>query len=160
MTSAPTVTYDLLHAKYDTRPVFLLVVYPAGVVFGVEQIVGVGFVGADRGALGNEPTRQMHHIGLVLVPDDEGQRLVGAGTFIRQFFALLAHHEHAALGGFLVLRQPAVDPLRLLVLGADMAVHVGAVHVDFARQGRIVPVFHQGFPNLVGQDEGGLVLHS
>lgn len=39
-----------------------------------------------------------------------------------------------------------------------MAVHVGTVHVDFTGQRLNVPVFHQRFPNLVGQDEGGLVL--
>lgn len=139
-------------------PVFQLMIHPAGVVFGMKGIVGVGFIGADRGTLGNEPARQIHHIGLILVFQHEGQRLVGAGTFARQFLTLLPHHEYAALGGLLVLRQAPVDPLRFLVLGADMAVHVGPVHVDLPGQGLNVPMLHQRFPNLVCQDEGSLVL--
>lgn len=73
---------------------------------------------------------------------------------------VLADHQHAALAGVLVLRQAPVDAIRLLVLGPDVAVHVGAVDLDHAGQRRIVLVDHQGFPDLVGEHERGLVLHA
>ena len=114
-------------------PILQLVIHPASVVPGMQGIVGVVLVGADHRAQPDIALGQAGYIGLVLVLEHEGQRLRRAGRpGAGQFLALLPHDEDAALGRFLVLGQATVDPLALLVLRPNMAVHISAVHLDLA----------------------------
>ena len=61
----------------------LAVVHPADRVLGREPVVGVRFVGTDHGTLGDVGRRQFAEVGLVLILDDEGQRLFGPGAWRR-----------------------------------------------------------------------------
>lgn len=135
--------------------ILLCVVHAAGIELGMQAVVSVGFVGTDHGAPADIPFGQLAHVSLIFALQHEGQRLAGTGS---KLLALLAHHEHAALAGLLVLRQAAVDAIFLLVLRADMTVDVCAVHVDFAIELFQLTLFHQRLTNLMRQYEGGLVL--
>ncbi len=137
------------------RPVFVLMVHPAGIEFCMERIVGVRLVGADRGPFRHEGIGQLHHIALVLVLQHEGQRLLRA---CRKLFALLTHDEDTALARLLVFRQATINTVSLLVLRADMTVHISAVHVDLAGKRLDHALLDQGFADLVREHESGLVL--
>ena len=152
---AGEVGFGKVVGRAVVRPVFILMVHPAGIEFRMQGIVGIRLVGADRGPFCHEGIGQLHHVALVLVLQHEGQRLLRAR---RKLLALLTHDEDAALARLLMLRQAAVDPIRLLVLRADMAVHVSAVHVDLARKLLDHALLDQGFPDLVREHESGLVL--
>ena len=135
--------------------VFVLVIHPAGVKLRMQGIVGVRLVGADHGILHDEGVGQLHHVALVLVLQHESQRLLRA---CRQFLALLPHHEDASLARLLMLGQAAIDTILFLVLRADMAVHIGTIHVDFAGKRLDQALLDQRFADLVRKHEGGLVL--
>ena len=137
------------------RPVFVLMVHPAGVEFGMQGIVSVRLVGADRGPFRHESVGELHYIALVLVLQHEGQRLLRA---CGQLLALLPHDEDATLARLLMLRQATVNAVSLLVLRADMAVHVSAVHVDLAGKRFDHALLDQGFTDLVREHKSGLVL--
>lgn len=134
------------------------VIHAPGVELGVQRIIGIGFVGADRRAGQDVDPGQLAHVLLILGLQHEGQGLVRAQALTGQFLALLAHDEDAPLVRLLMLGQAAVDPLGFLVLRPNMAVHVGTIHVDLTGQWLGIPVFHQRFSDLVRQHEGGLVL--
>ena len=137
------------------RPVFVLMVHPAGVEFRMQGIIGVRLVGADRGSFRHKGIGKLHHIALVLVLQHEGQRFLCA---CRKLLALLPHDEDAALARFLMFRQAAVNPVGLLVLRADMTVHISAVHVDFTGKRLDHALLDQGFADLVRKHESSLVL--
>ncbi len=111
--------------------IFDAVIDAASVEFGMQGIVGVGFVGADRRALEHVDSGKFAHVVLVFALENEGQRFLRARLL---FVSFLKHHEDAALVGFLVGGKATVDPVFLLVLRADMPVHVGTVHVDLTGQ--------------------------
>jgi hypothetical protein len=53
-----------------------------------------------------------------------------------------------------------MDPIFLPVLQADMAAHIGTIHLDLTGQRRFRALHYGTLANLVHPHEGGLVLHS
>ena len=114
-----------------------------------QPVPGLGFVGVNRGALGDAGLDEIRSVGFVL-------EHVGDGAPV----TLADRHHHAALA-VLVLGKAAVLAVLLLVGRLDVATDIAAVdfhlfpfatHDDAAHLGR------HGFPELVAEDEGRLVL--
>lgn len=122
-------------------------------VVDAERVVG-GFhvvpvralIGVQHGPEGYALADDLDAIGFLL--HDEGQRAA---------LALAQDDDHAAVG-VPVLGQAAVLAVLLLVLRPDGAAEVRAVHFDHAGKRHVVIALRHRLAELVGQDEGGLVL--
>lgn len=87
--------------------------------------------------------------GLGLGAEGEGESLA---------VTLADHDDDAALAG-LVLGKPAVLPIFLAVLGADVAAKVGPVHLDGARHSSLGRLSRDSLTELVGHHERRPVLN-
>ena len=112
----------------------------------VQAIPGSGFVGIEGRAGGHLGADRGHRSRLGA--EHEGQRLA----------APLAHyHDDLALSG-LVLGLAAINAVGLLIGGLHVAAEVGTIDLDLTGQGALVTVGRDGFADLMGEDEGRLVL--
>lgn len=102
---------------------------------GIEGRVGIGDALGDFHALGFRPTYQ-----------SEGPTA-----------ALTQGDDYAALAG-LVPSKAAVNAVFLDVRRADVTAEVGAINLDTLAHGLRMDFGRHGFPELVGEDERGLVL--
>ena len=101
----------------------LLVVDPLRGVFGVQRIPMRGFVGMDRRIWRDDAFHEGKAVGFGLRDDRDGPA------------AALASDDHDAPLAGLVLGEAAVNPVRLLVCGADVAAEVSAIDLDRAGKG-------------------------
>ena len=101
----------------------MLVIDPLRGVFRVQRVPMRGFIGVDRGIRRDDAFNEREAIGFGLGDGRDG----AAAT-------LASDDDDAALSG-LVLGKAAVDPVHLLVCGANMAAEVSAIDFDRARKG-------------------------
>jgi hypothetical protein len=111
-----------------------LMIDPTHPIAPVQQIVGIGLVGRERGPRGNEARGQGADVGLVFPRDDEGEGPLAAdppGQIIRRVG--LAQHQHTALVGVLMLGQASLHSRLSLVRGAYHAADITPVDLHLAR---------------------------
>ena len=120
------------------------VIHPANLVLGRQPVIRIGFVDTNDGTGGDVGRRQLADIGLVLIFSDERECLLGPGATGRYLClgVRLPDHHNAAPVRVLILRQAPVYSVFLLVRRPSLAAHVRPIDVNFALQGRFLPV-HQ-----------------
>jgi len=155
------VGFRLVVGRAVIGPIFALMIDPLHREAGMQQVIGVRLVGRDDGSRGNEACGQSADIGLVLPPDHETQGPASTGGPLRAGFLgiVLTHHQDATLVRTLVLRQSSINPFFLLVLRANMAVHISTVHLGLSGQRCFIALYHETLADLVHQHKGGFVLH-
>lgn len=122
-------------------------------VVDAERVIGRFHVIPMRALVGVQDGPEGHPLAddldaLGFLTNDEGQRAA---------LALTQDDDHAAVR-VPVLGQATVLAVLLLVLRADVAAEVRAVHFDHAGERHVVVPLGHRFAQLVGQDEGRLVL--
>ena len=137
----------LVHVGTVSRDVFGRMIDPPHVIGGVQHIPAARFVGMDDGAGGDVFADQRDSGALARHDERQGAAHNLAGD----------HHDLALAGAF--LGKPAIDPLGFLVLRLLVAAGVHAIDVNLARQlAATLNLGTQRFAELVGEDEGRLVL--
>lgn len=124
----------------------LLVIDAVSLERGVETIPALSLIGVNNAAGGDALNDGRH--GLGLRTEGEGESLA---------LGLTDHDDDAALAG-LVLGKATVAPIRLHVLGTNVATEVGAIHLNVALKGRISRLGGDSLAELVSHHEGRAVL--
>lgn len=142
------VAFDIVGVGAIEEAVALRVVDTRGSEGSFQRVPMGGFVGKNHGARESNAAGNVDAFMFSMSYQSEGS----AG-------ALPKGDNDAALTS-LVASKTTVNSVVLAVLGADVAAEIGAVDLYFAREGMARGFAGDGFAELVGEDEGGLVLAS
>lgn len=140
------VALSLIGAGFAVA-VALLVIDAVGGEGLVQPVPALRLVSVNDGSGQHAGLNRLH--GLSLRAEREGEGLA---------VALADHDDDAALAG-LVLGKPAVPPIFLAVLGADMAAEIGAIHLNGAGDGSLSRLGCNGLTKLVSHHERRPILH-